>query len=128
MTDEMNGIVLSVNILMFIISIVIAIRLEKRRQAKEGTRPYTWGYCVGVYCILTGVAVLGLLIAAALQGAMLTVYTAALIIGGSICIWLGLLINKRIFWAFVVATVLSFNPVAYIINGVYVYHRRKELN
>jgi TPR repeat protein len=112
-------------------SICIASSLEKRLRARlPATRPYRWGFyngCMGVACgpfaVLTalGMAVAGLNGRRETFGLFLalTVWLALFAVSG----WF---IIQRKRWAWVVGTVVSFNPIVWIINGTYAHNRWGE--
>ena len=122
------GWIIGTQIAIIIASIITAVILEKKRQNKENTRPYTWGYFNGVFCVITGAAVILLLLGALFLDVRPTSEMMFVLVVGGIFFWLGMLTIKRVCWAFVIATILSFNPIAYLINGIYIYRRRKELD
>jgi hypothetical protein len=128
MQYETPGWIIGTQIVIIIASIITAVILEKKRQNKETTRPYTWGYFNGVFSLVTGTVALLLFVTALFMGVRVTTEVILLIMFSGVFIWLGLLIIARVCWAFVVATILSANPIAYLINGVYIYRRRKELD
>ena len=127
MRYDTPGWIIGTQIVIIIASIITSIILEKKRENKENTRPYTWGYFNGTFCFITGTVALLLFISALFMGIHASPEMLLLIMFSGIFIWLGLLTIKRVCWAFIV-TILSTNPFAYLINGIYIYRRRKELN
>jgi hypothetical protein len=129
MQYETPGWIIGTQIIIVIASIITAVILEKKRQNKETTRPYTWGYFNGAFCVITSAVVLLIILAALfLIDARVTQEIMFVIAAAGVFFWLGMLTIKRVCWAFVIATILSFNPIAYLINGIYIYRRRKELD
>lgn len=111
-----------------IVSIVVALVLEKRLKARTpATRPYRWGYyfgCMGVACApFVPIFALGVLATGSSgqwgQCGEFTFYMVYFAVQGA-CGWF---IIRRKRWAWVVGTILSFNIVAWCIN--YIYARRR---
>jgi len=99
-----------------IVPIVVALVLNRRFQrGNPGKRGYRWGYYFGVMSLIAGL-VLGLL----LEGA------TALIVCGLIYAVLAWFFSQRHHWAWIALTILSFNPVAWIINLIYLRKRWAE--
>jgi hypothetical protein len=128
MQYDTPGWIIGTQIIIIIASIITAVILEKKRENKENTRPYTWGYFNGAFCVITGAVVILLLLGALFFDVRATPEMMFIIMFGGVFFWLGMLTIKRVCWAFVIATILSFNPLAYLINGIYIYRRRKELD
>lgn len=121
--------IIGTQIVIIIASIITALILEKKRPDKETTRRYTWGYFNGVFCVITSsVVILILLVALFYLDVRTTPEMMFVIMSAGVFFWLGMLTIKRVCWAFIIATILSFNPIAYLINGIYIYRRRKELD
>ena len=100
-----------------IVPVVLALLLNRGfRRRNPGKRPYRWGYYFGVMSFLGGIG-LGLVFE---SGAI------ALILCGVIYAGLAWLFIQRRRWAWVALTILSFNPVAWIINLVYLRRRWTE--
>lgn len=112
------------------ISMVRADVLEKRLKLRlPNIRPYKWGYFVG--CISISFAILPLL---AVALTVLIAFVRAepvdndfffflLLVLHGIC---GFYIIKRKRWAWVVSTVFSFNPLIWIVSGIYAGRRWQE--
>jgi NADPH:quinone reductase-like Zn-dependent oxidoreductase len=100
-----------------VVPIVLALILNRRFQRRHpGKRPYRWGYYFGIQSFVSGI-VLGL---------MLESGVAPVIVCGGIYAILAWLFARRHRWAWVALTVLSFNPVAWIINAIYLRKRWAE--
>jgi hypothetical protein len=100
-----------------IVQIYIASWMNKRLHVKQpNTRPFTWGYWNGLCCFL-----LTPLLSTAALG------VNALVASEVILIPLGVFVLLRRRWAFIAATVLSFNPVYYVVNAIYISKRWTEM-
>ncbi|HEX7515689.1 MAG TPA: NAD(P)-dependent alcohol dehydrogenase [Chthoniobacterales bacterium] len=100
-----------------IVPIVAALALNRRFQRRNpGKRGYRWGYYFSVMSFIAG---LGL-------GAFLESGATAVIICGVIYALLAWFFAQRCHWAWVALTILSFNPIAWIINGIYLRKRWAE--
>lgn len=103
--DSLTGYILGILLLMAAVatSMVLANRLEQERKNRfPHTMPYQWGYLWGCLGFWFAPATLGL---SALFG------------------W-GIIKRRR--WAWVVGTILTLNPFAWIINGIYAGRRWQE--
>ena len=107
-----------------LLAVVPAILLERRRKVRSpNQRPYTWGYFQGIAGLLFSLVLIvgGLskgLDADAVAGLLYFVVLA-------IAAWLTIQRNR---WAYIVFTLGSLNPFLWVINGVYISHRWKELS
>ena len=100
-----------------IVPIIIAIALNRRYQRRHaGTRPYRWGY---YFSIISVIIVVGL--ALLLNAGLSVVVIGAVVYGG-----LAWFFARRRHWAWIALTLLSFNPVAWVINAIYLWKRRAE--
>ena len=100
-----------------IVPIVVAFVLNRRfRQRNPDKRGYRWGYYFGIMSFIAG---LGL-------GAFLESGATALIVCGLIYAVLAWFFAQRCHWAWVALTILSFNPIAWIINAIYLRKRWAE--
>jgi NADPH:quinone reductase-like Zn-dependent oxidoreductase len=100
-----------------VVPIVAALALDRRfRRRNPGKRPYRWGYYFGILSFLGGVGL----------GLMLESGTGAVIVCGAIYAVLAWLFVQRRRWAWVALTILSFNPVAWVINFFYLRKRWAE--
>lgn len=107
--------------LMFIaLTIPVAFWLDKRLHKRmPQVKPYKWGYYIGVLGIVTyGDIAIGALSEGGLGLAVFIVMLA-------IC-YVFYCIIKREKWAWVVGTVMTLNPVMWMINYQYFKNRRDE--
>ena len=112
------------------VNVIASFWLEKKRRARlPGTKPYTWGIFVGLTNIFwgaflfVGVIVMGL--AQRSSHIVSIVIVAALI--GWVYAWSGYYTIQRRRTAFVIATVISSNPVWWFANAIYGRRRWSEL-
>src|SRR5262249_37621402 len=106
------GIIVGVSI----VPIVVALALNRRfRRRNPGKKPYRWGYYFSVQSFVAGI-VLGIL----LEGVV------AVIVCGVIYGVLAWFFARRHHWAWLTLTIASFNPLAWIINLVYLWKRWRE--
>jgi len=97
--------------------IVIALVLNRRfRRDNPEKRPYRWGY---YFSVMTFVAVLSLCL-------LLDCGVICLIFCGVIYGILAWAFAQRRPWAWIALTILSFNPIAWIINAIYLRKRWAE--
>ena len=97
--------------------IIIALALNRRfRRDNPGKRPYRWGY---YFSVMSFVAVVGLAL-------LLDFGIMVLIICGLIYAILAWFFAQRRPWAWIALTILSFNPIAWIINAIYLRKRWAE--
>lgn len=107
------GIVLGVTI----VPIVVALVLNRRFQrSNPGKRPYRWGNYFSIQAFIGAIA-LGILLEAGV-GAMI----AFAVIYGTLA-WF---FAQRRHWAWIALTILSLNPIAWIINSIYLRKRWAE--
>jgi len=100
-----------------IVPIVAAFVLNRRFQRRNpGKKPYRWGYYFSIMSIIGG---LGL-------GLMLEFGVSAVIICGAIYAVLAWFFAQRHYWAWITLTIVSFNPIVWIINSIYLWKRWKE--
>jgi NADPH:quinone reductase-like Zn-dependent oxidoreductase len=100
-----------------IVPIGIAFVLNRSfRRRNPGKRPYRWGYYFSIQSIIGGI-VLGL---------MLESGVSAVIACGLIYAVLAWFFAQRHHWAWITLTIFSFNPVAWIINFIYLRKRWAE--
>ena len=100
-----------------IVPIIVAFALNRRfQQRSPGKRPYRWGYYFG---ILSFIGAIGL---ANVFGSGVS----AVIVCGLIYAILAWFFAQRHHWAWVTLTIFSFNPVAWIINSIYLWKRWAE--
>ena len=97
--------------------IVIALALNRRfRRDNPEKRSYRWGY---YFSVISFVAVVGL-------GLLLDLGLVALIICAGLYGILAWFFAQRRPWAWIALTILSFNPIAWIINAIYLRKRWSE--
>jgi hypothetical protein len=100
-----------------IVPIVVAFVLNRRfRRRHPGVRGYRWGYYFSLMTFIGGL----------LLGIMFESGVTAVIVCGVIYAALAWFFAQRYHWAWIVLTILSFNPVAWIINFVYLRKRWSE--
>jgi len=108
------------------VPIAIALALNQRfQQRNPGKRPYRWGYYFNIQGFIGGIAL----------GVKLESGVAAMIICAAIYGVLAWFFAQRHHWAWITLTILSFNPVAWIITlitfasgGQRIRSRRKPSN
>jgi NADPH:quinone reductase-like Zn-dependent oxidoreductase len=107
------GIIIGVSIA----PIVVALALNRRfKRHNPGKRPYRWGLYFSVLSFLGGIGL----------GFMLESGVSAVIVCGVIYAVLAWFFAQRRHWAWITLTILSFNPVAWIINFIYLRKRWAE--
>ncbi len=110
---ELIAIVIGVSI----VPIIVALALNRRFQRRNpGKRPYRWGY---YFCVLSFIASIGL-------GIMLESGVSTVIVCAVIYAVLAWFFAQRHHWAWITLTIFSFNPVAWILNFIYLRKRWTE--
>src|SRR6266852_5235792 len=100
-----------------IVPIVVAFALNRRFQRRNpGKRPYRWGNYFSIQLFIGGIAI----------GILLESGVSAVIACGVIYAVLAWFFAQRRHWAWIALTILSFNPVAWIINFIYLRKRWAE--
>ncbi len=100
-----------------ILPIIAAFVLNRRfRQRNPDKRHYRWGYYFSVMAFIGGL----------LLGRFLDFGLTGVIVCGLIYAVLAWFFAQRHHWAWIALTVLSFNPVAWIINAIYLRKRWAE--
>ena len=100
-----------------IVPIAIAFIFDRRfRRRHPENRSFRWGYYFSVMTVIGGL----------LLGIMLESGPTAVIICGVIYAVLAWFFARRHHWAWIVLTIVSFNPVAWIINVIYLRKRWAE--
>jgi hypothetical protein len=102
---------------MLIVPIIIALGLNRRfKRRNPEKRSYRWGY---YFSIMSFIAVLGL--------SYLLFESVTAVIGFALLYAvLAWFFARRCHWAWVALTILSFNPIAWIINAIYLRKRWAE--
>ena len=104
-----------------ILQIFLAIWFDKRLHVKQpNARPFKWGYWNGLCCFL-----LTPLVGSAAAGPK-TEFDVMILLE-IIFIPLGIFVLLRHRWAFIAATALSFNPIYWIVNAIYISRRWTEM-
>jgi hypothetical protein len=97
--------------------IVLALVFNRRFQRLNPTkRPYRWGYYISVQSLFTGIGI-GL----QLKLGAVVVCSCAAVYG-----LLGWFFAKRRHWAWVTLSVISLNPIVWIVNPFYLRKRWNE--
>ena len=97
--------------------IFIAFALNRRfRRDNPEKRSYRWGY---YFSLISFVAVVGL-------GLLLDLGIVVLLVCGLIYGVLAWFFAQRHRWAWIALTIFSFNPIAWIINAIYLWRRWRE--
>jgi NADPH:quinone reductase-like Zn-dependent oxidoreductase len=110
-------VLLALAVLALVVPVVAALALNRAyRKRHPGTRPYRWGYYFGLVSILGGLLI----------GLMFESGAGAVIACGLVYAVLAWFFARRHRWAWVALTILSFNPIAWIINAVYLRKRWAE--
>ena len=100
-----------------IVPIVSALALNRRFQRRHpGKRPYRWGYYFSIQSFIAGL----------LLGIILEAGVAVAIACGLVYAVLAWCFARRHRWAWLTLTVVSFNPVAWVINLIYLRKRWAE--
>jgi len=106
------GIVLGVSI----VPVVVALLLNRQfRRRHPGYKPFRWGYYFSLMAFIGGL-LLGIFLES----------TTAVIVCGIIYAVLAWFFAQRHRWAWITLTIFSFNPVAWIVNFVYLRKRWAE--
>ena len=100
-----------------IVPIIAAFALNRRfKRCYPDKRGYRWGY---YFSIMSFIAGLGL-------GVVLECEATGVIVCGLIYALLAWFFAQRHHWAWITLTILSFNPIAWIINAIYLRKRWAE--
>jgi NADPH:quinone reductase-like Zn-dependent oxidoreductase len=109
--------IIAIPIGVLIVPIVAAFVLNRRfKQRHPGARGFRWGYYFSIMSFVGGL-VLGLFMECGATG---------VIVCGLIYAVLGWFFAQRQPWAWIGLTVLSFNPIVWIINAIYLRKRWEE--
>ena len=117
--------------IIILIAMVVAIPIAALSQQSfaekcKACKPFTWGFWQGTSGLILGIG-------STLLGSYLFVSTnkteeAIFVFSvGILAIVLGIFINKRSRWAFVIHTIITINPLVWLINGIYIKNRWDEL-
>jgi hypothetical protein len=105
-------------IALFAVPLIGVFRLDKRLHARHpDTRPFKWGYWMGMMCFLAPLFALG-----NTDG-----NTGAFIGASLIYVPVGVFVLLRHRWALITATVLSLNPIIWLANSIYIRNRWREM-
>jgi hypothetical protein len=95
-----------------------ALALNRRfRRRNSLKRSYRWGYYFSILSFIAGIGLLGLVLDSSVGAALAC---------GLVYITLAWYFAQRRHWAWVALTILSFNPVVWIINAIYLRKRWAE--
>jgi NADPH:quinone reductase-like Zn-dependent oxidoreductase len=97
--------------------IILALVLNRRFRARNPEkRSYRWGYYFSIMSFIGGIVL----------GDMLGFGIGAVIVCGAIYGLLAWFFAQRHHWAWITLTVLSFNPIAWVVNSIYLWKRWHE--
>jgi NADPH:quinone reductase-like Zn-dependent oxidoreductase len=100
-----------------ILPIIAAFVLNRRfRERNPDKRSYRWGYYFSMMAFIGGL----------LLGRFLDMGLTGVIVCGVVYAVLAWFFARRCHWAWVALTILSFNPIAWIINAIYLRKRWAE--
>jgi hypothetical protein len=100
-----------------ILPIVAAFLLNRRfRERNPDKRSYRWGYYFSIMAFIGGL----------ILGRFLNAGVTTMILCGVIYAILAWFFAQRRRWAWIALTILSFNPIAWIINAIYLWRRWTE--
>lgn len=110
-------VLIAVIVTVTIVPIVVALVLARRfRRRHPGKRPYRWGYYFSVQSFVAGI----------LLGIIFDSGVAVVVVCGAIYAALAWFFARRHHWAWLALTLFSFNPVAWVINLIYLGKRWTE--
>jgi NADPH:quinone reductase-like Zn-dependent oxidoreductase len=100
-----------------IVPIVFAFALNRRFKRRHlDARGFRWGYYFSIMSFIAGL----------ILGLFLECGTTGVIVCGLIYALLAWFFAQRHHWAWIALTILSFNPIAWIINAIYLRRRWAE--
>ena len=103
--------------LALVVPIVAALALNRGHQRRNpGKKGYRWGYYFGLMSVLGGL----------LLGMMFESGVVAVLACGLVYAVLAWFFARRHRWAWITLTILSFNPIAWVINAIYLRKRWAE--
>jgi NADPH:quinone reductase-like Zn-dependent oxidoreductase len=110
-------VILAVVAVVLVVPVVLALVLNRRYQRRNpGKRPYRWGYYFGLMSVVAGL-VLGLMFE---SGASVVIACGVFY---AVLAWF---FAQRHRWAWVALTIVSCNPVVWVINFIYLRKRWVE--
>jgi hypothetical protein len=108
---------IGVPILVLIVPVIMAFVLNRRfRERNPEKKNYRWGYYFSMMAFIGGLVL----------GTFLQAGTVATILTGLVYAVLAFFFAQRQRWAWIALTILSFNPIAWIINAIYLRKRWAE--
>jgi NADPH:quinone reductase-like Zn-dependent oxidoreductase len=108
---------IGVPLAVLILPIFAAISLNRRfQQRNPDKRGYRWGYYFSIVSVVAGLVL----------GFFLECGTTGVIVCGLIYAVLAWFFAHRQHWAWIALTILSFNPIVWIINSIYLWKRWTE--
>jgi hypothetical protein len=111
------SVLIGVPFAVLIVPIVVAFLLNRRfHERNPEKKNYRWGYYFSIMSFIAGL-VLGLFLEAGATGVILC---------GLVYAVLAWFFAQRQHWAWITLTILSFNPIAWIINAIYLRKRWTE--
>ncbi|MEO5718187.1 MAG: zinc-binding dehydrogenase, partial [Chthoniobacterales bacterium] len=110
---KLIGLILGVIILPIVVAFVLNRRFQRRHPGKRG---YRWGYYFSIQAFL-----IALLLASLLQLGIALMLAASLLY--ALMAWF---FAQRKRWAWIALTILCFNPIAWLINLIYLWRRWTE--
>jgi hypothetical protein len=116
----------AVTVICTLVAIPLSILLDRKLHERQpGAMPYKWGYYTGLMGMMTyALLALMLLSYSVLDGRQ--DYAVMLLFVLAVIPYYYIIKRKR--WAWVVGTILLFNPVLWIIDAVYARNRWRELD
>jgi NADPH:quinone reductase-like Zn-dependent oxidoreductase len=100
-----------------VLPIIAAFILNRRfRERNPEKRAYRWGYYFSMMAFIGGL----------ILGRFLNAGVTTMILCGVIYGVLAWFFAQRRHWAWIALTILSFNPIAWIINAIYLWRRWRE--
>lgn len=136
MATESSGAFAAVTLVTSLPAMFASFILEDRRMRRQpGTRPYTWGLYCGLYSMILSalaawIAVFAIGGELAAAGPERTGESVALAVFVGIIVGLwgvpGFFMIRRRKWAWIMATILSLNPIWWIVNTIYGRNRWAE--
>lgn len=108
---------IGVPIFVLIVPIILAFILNRRfRERNPEKRSYRWGFYFSMMAFVGGLVL----------GVFLQAGTAVTLLTGLVYAVLAFFFAQRQRWAWIALTILSFNPIAWIINAIYLARRWRE--